>query len=245
MWHSCRVMLASLGNALGRTYVPGFEGFLRRVRDVVERGRFDIGQLRLADLIRWLLRRLGGDGASLGELCGALEGAARLALLKARRLTGLWEPDRGEDVAPWLGPPPELPLRRSWLGERIASGQLAFAAPSRSFEGVAAPLAPIAPDELRRAMAAMLARERRPTPIALARPTRLSVDACSGAILMQLAFDGELRLSQVGSKTRDARIAAFLACLSLARQGRVALAQDALFGEIVVRSPVASLELPA
>jgi chromatin segregation and condensation protein Rec8/ScpA/Scc1 (kleisin family) len=166
-------------------------------------------------------------------------------MLKARRLTGLWEPSPEEDLPVWLGPSPDLPIRRSWLGERIASGMASFAAPSRPFEGVAPPLAPISPDALHRAMIAALARERRPAPIPLSRPTRISVDSCSTAILAQLGRSGELRLSEVTGEGRDAHIAAFLAGLILARQGRVALSQDELFGEIVVRSPVGSLELPA
>jgi chromatin segregation and condensation protein Rec8/ScpA/Scc1 (kleisin family) len=136
-------------------------------------------------------------------------------------------------------------MRRSWLGERIASGTTSFAAGPRPFEGVAAPLAPVAPDALQRTMLSLLARERRPAPIPLSRPTRVSVDACSTAILAQLGRTAELRLSDIGGESRDARIAAFLAGLILARQGRIALSQEVPFGEIMVRSPVASLDLPA
>ena len=229
--------ILKLSDHLARTYVPGPEGLLRRLRDLIERGRIDIGQIRLADVMRWMLA-LGrqDDRDSIGALCSTLEAAARLALLKARRLCGLWEAATEEEPAPWLGPPPELPLRRSWLAERVAAGPLSFVGPPRRFDAVAPPLARIAPAQLREAMIAVLGRQRRLTPTAATPQTpRISTEARSALILEQLAQHREVRFQAIAGESRDAHVATFLACLILARQGRVALEQDELFRDIVVR----------
>lgn len=177
-----------------------------------------------------------------------LEGAARLLLLKARRLAGSWEPAPEETFEPWGGPPAELPLRRSWLAERVAAGPLSYGAPVRTREETTPLLAPIAPARLRMAMFAVLSRAKavRPKVVALPRLVRASVESCCAVILERVGLGRELRLFDVVSgESRDAQVAAFLACLTLARQGRVELEQDALFGDILVRPMTQTFEATA
>lgn len=240
------MVLVSFGEHRARSFVPGHEGLLRRIRDVIDRGRLDIGQVRLGDVLRWLLGRARGSAnLSLAELCAVLEAGARLALLKARRLAGFWEPAPEEEVAPWLGPPPELPLRRSWLAGRFAAGPLSFAGPPRAYEGVAPSLVPIDPHDLRAAMLAVFARAPRPTLAPVVTIERMPVDLCARRILEEVAAAGEVYLSGVAGRHRDAYVAAFLACLMLVRQGRIALLQDGLFGEVVIRLADEALEVSA
>jgi chromatin segregation and condensation protein Rec8/ScpA/Scc1 (kleisin family) len=222
-------------------------GFLLRLRDVIDRGRLDIGQLRLADVVGWLLTAARGQGgAPVADLCSALEAAARLALLKARHLDGHWQTTTEDEEEPWLGPPPELPVRRSWLGERIASGPLSFVAGTRTYESVPPALAPIAPERLRAAYLAVLNRQRKPeTVTAEPRPPRLSMEACTALIVERLQAEGEIRLQGIAGDSRDAHVAAFLSCLILAREGRVVLEQDAPFADIVVRPATAALDASA
>lgn len=212
---------------------------MQRIRDLVERGRLGIGDIQIAEVLRWVLQRARGD-SSLADLCGALEAAARLALLKARHLDGVWRSDDEEEDRPWLGPPPELPLRRSWIGERIAIGPLSFLAGARTSEhdSLRSPiaLAAIAPHDLRGAMLAVLGRQRRPPPpVAERRAPRVSTEMCSAMILQRVQEHGEVRLHGLAGESRDAHVAAFLSCLTLARQGAVSLVQEDLFGDIFVR----------
>jgi hypothetical protein len=207
---------------------------LLRVRDLIDRGRIDIGQLRLNDILGWLLARGKVRGAPLQDLCGVLESGARLLVVKSRRLTGFSDDVVAEELAPWAGPPPELPLRRSWLGERIATGPHAFVGPLRTYDAAPPSLAPLTPEEMRDAMLAAIGRGRRPLPVLMPKIVRVSVERTSTRILDELAERGELRLHDVAGETRDAQVAAFLACLTLARQGRVALVQDELFGQISI-----------
>ena len=175
------------------------------------------------------------DAAFLAEFRGAVdESAARLLLVKSRRLTGYSDDVLAEDIPPWAGPPPELPLRRSWLGERIAAGPLSFVGPFRSYEAAAPSLMPVDPDQLSAAILAALGRARRPIPILAPRIVRVSVEHTSARILTELAERGELRLDEVAGETRDSTVAAFLACLTLTRQGRISIVQDELFGQISI-----------
>jgi chromatin segregation and condensation protein Rec8/ScpA/Scc1 (kleisin family) len=228
--------LIRLADARGRG-LPGREGFLYRLRDLIERGRVEVAEIRLTDVLHWVLT-LGRKGVrpSTLELCALIEAAAQLTLTKARRLTGyIAEVQEDSPTSIWLGPPPELPLRRSWLGERMAGGPWSFLSAPRTFEGETAQLAPIAPIDLRAAMVAALGRARPtpPTPTQL-RP-RLSVEHACVLIEDELTERGEVRLHEVAGETRDGRVAVFLACLTLCRQGRVALEQDEPFGDIVIR----------
>src|SRR5581483_8630847 len=132
-----------------------------------------------------------GSGASLGQLCGVLETASGLMLLTSRRLTGVSEEASESEAAPWLGPPPELPLRRSWLGERIARGPLSFLGTARPVADAAPPsLAPVRPEELRAAMLAVLGRARPSLPTIAPKITRVSVEQSSTLILEELARRG-------------------------------------------------------
>jgi len=230
--------IVQLKDHQARTWVPGIEGLLLRIRDLAERGRVDVGDIRLRDLVRWILelaRPAGGSPARLSELCGALEGAARLALLKARRLNGMWQSFAEEEGTPWAGPPPELALQKSWFAGRIAAGPLSFVGPPRRFETMAAQLAPISPDRLRGAMLAVIGRQRPVPMVTRTQPTRVSLESRAALILERLATHGEVVLDQIAGETRDAQIATFLACLTLSRQGSVSLRQDELFGAILVR----------
>jgi len=234
---------------LGRLGPPRPESLLRRIRDIVERGRIDVAQLRISSLIGWLLARSRAAEAAptLGEVCIVLEGAARLVLLKARRLAGCWAPAPEDLFEPWGGPPAELPLRRSWLAERVAAGPLSYGAPLRTREETTPLLAAIAPARLRMAMLAVLSRAKavRPKVVALPRLVRASVEACCALILERVGRGRELNLSEVVGEGRDAQVAAFLACLMLARQGRVELEQSALFADILVRPASQALEATA
>ena len=225
------------------------EALLQRLRDIVDRGRVDVARLRVGALVSWLLARstAGDVPLTLAELCSVLEGAARLVLLKARRLAGSWEPAPEEIFEPWGGPPPELPVRRSWLAERIASGPLSFAAPPRSLPDGVQLLAPLSPERLRTAMLGMLTRTRAPRLriVALPRIVRASVQECCALIVQRIAHGGEVRLADVAGRDRDSQVAAFLACLILAREGRVELEQDALFADIHVRPAPRILEATA
>ena len=210
----------------GRSWRAGPESLLRRIRDIVERGRIDVAQLRLSNLVAWLLARGRDDEtpATLSDACSLLEWASRLVLLKARRLDGAWEPAPEEVFEPWAGPPPELPLRRSWLAERVAAGPWCYAAPPRVADASVAPLlAPVAPARLRAVMLAVLARANRPKLkiVPLPRFVRTSVEACCSLIIDRLGRGRTVSFSEVAGEGRDARVAAFLACLILARQGRV------------------------
>jgi chromatin segregation and condensation protein Rec8/ScpA/Scc1 (kleisin family) len=215
------------------------------MRDLVDRGRLELREIRISSLLGWLWPRAREQRNSLVELCSLLEMAARLALLKARRMTGEWEQIAEEEGSEWAGPPPELPLRRSWLAQRIAEGPFSFVGSPHAFEGAMAQLAPVSPAALHEAMLRVLKREP-PTLIAASpvRP-RMSVEHSSQRILAALEGDGELVLDAVAGESRDERIAAFLACLTLARQGRVSLTQDDLFGEIRIRSATAALQATA
>lgn len=204
------------------------------------------GEVRLAGLAGWLLalvRQRQTD--SLDELCGVLEAVARLALLKARRLSGWGEPGVEENGAPWPGPPPELPARRSWLAERIAGGPWCFSGPTRPYQETTASLAPVGADELHMALIAVLGRGRPPLEIVPGPAPRASVERCSSLILQELGRRGELALVQIAEPSRDGYVAAFLACLNLARQGRIALIQDRLFGEIRIRPAAEGLQASA
>jgi chromatin segregation and condensation protein Rec8/ScpA/Scc1 (kleisin family) len=50
-----------------------------------------------------------------------------------------------------------------------------------------------------------------------------------------LAERDEVCLSELAGDTNDRKVAIFLACLSLARQGRVTLVQHEPFSDIVIR----------
>jgi chromatin segregation and condensation protein Rec8/ScpA/Scc1 (kleisin family) len=221
-----------------RPWVPGPEGFLQRLRDLIERGRIDLSELRLSDLVRWMLERIGASSstpATLSDACAALEGAARLALLKARRLNGMWQALVEEEGLPWAGPPAELAPRRSWLAARREAGPLSFVGLARRFEAAAPQLAPVPPAQLRAAMLAVLARER-PTPLPVReRIVRVSLESRASLILDRLSTEDEIVLDDLAGESRDTQIATFLACLTLSRQGRIALQQDELFGAIRLR----------
>jgi hypothetical protein len=227
--------LVRLMDARGRG-MPGREGFLYRLKDLVDRGRVEVADIRLTDVLHWVLT-LGRDGArpSTSELCGLIEAAAHLALAKARRISGYIAEQQEAEPSIWLGPPPELPLRRSWLAERIAGGPWSFLAAPRTFEGDAPQLTPVDPEALRATMIAVLNRVR-PTPL---RPTqihpRLSVESACALIEDHLAERDEVVLSELAGETRDRKVAVFLACLTLARQGRVSLIQNEPFSDIVIR----------
>ncbi len=234
----------------GRFRRLGPESLLRRIRDIVERGRIDVAQLRLSNLVGWLLARgrSGEAPPALADACSLLEGASRLVLLKARRLAGAWEPAPEEIFEPWSGPPAELPLRRSWLAERVAVGPLSYAAAARSpDEGDPPLLAPIAGARLRAVMLALLARARTPRLliVPLPRLVRASVEACCSLILGRLGRGQELNLSDFAGEGRDGQVAALLACLILAREGRVELEQDVPFAEIRVRATSQTFEATA
>jgi hypothetical protein len=225
-----------------RAWPIGPVGFLLRLRDLVDRGKLEISQLRLNDVLGWLLRLGRERDAPLGELCGVLESAARLLVVKSRRLTGFSDEVAAEDLTPWAGPPPELPLRRSWLGERIARGPLSFVGPVRSYDAAPPSLMPVSPTVLEEAMLAALRRARRPVPVLAPRIVRMPVERASEIILDELDRRGEIRLHEVAGRNRDAQVAAFLACLTLARQGRIALGQDELFGQISIWPAAAESE---
>ncbi len=212
----------------------------------MERGLVSFGEVRLAGLAGWLLglaqqRKM----ASLDELCGMLEAMARIALMKARRLSGWGGPDAEDDEAPWPGPPPELPARRSWLAERIAGGPWCFSGPARSYQGVTVPLAPVEADELRTAMLVVLGRQHPRLQLVPGATPRLSVERCANLILRELGRRGEVALAEIAEPSRDGHVAAFLACLALVRQERISLAQDRPFGEIRIRLASAALEATA
>jgi chromatin segregation and condensation protein Rec8/ScpA/Scc1 (kleisin family) len=227
--------LVRLADARGRG-MPGRDGFLYRLKDLVERGRLDVAQLRLTEVFRWVLT-LGRESLRLptSELCSLIEAAAALALAKARRLSGYLEPIELEEPSIWLGPPAELPLRRSWIGARIGAGQWSFLSPPRTYEGEAPQLAPIAPAALRAAMAAALGRARpAPTPPVQLR-LRLSVETACAHIENGLAERAEVYLHELADESRDSQVAYFLACLTLCRQGKVSLLQAEPFGSIAIR----------
>jgi chromatin segregation and condensation protein Rec8/ScpA/Scc1 (kleisin family) len=237
--------LIKLIDARGRG-LPGREGFLYRLKDLFERGRIDVAQIRLTEVLHWVLT-LGRDGMrpTMSELCGLIEAAAQLALAKARRLSGYLEPVEDDEPSVWLGPPAELPLRRSWLGTRIAGGPWSLLSPPRTYEGAAPQLAPVAPESLRAAMASVLGRvAQAPPPPTPLRP-RLSVDTACTLIEAGLAERDEVCLHELAGDTRDARVAIFLACLTLARQGRVSLIQDEPFGDILIRPPAQAIDATA
>lgn len=249
MASSCRMTNPQAEKAPGRFSALGPENLLRRIRDVVEHGRIDVAQLRIGNLVGWLLSRARGVGTPppLGDLCVVLESAARLVLLKARRLAGSWEPSQEEVYEPWGGPPPELPLRRSWLAARVAAGPLSYAAPPRKQEEAAPLLMSIAPERLRAAMLAVLARAKTPhlRIVPLPRLARVSVEACCSLILERIGRGREVSLTEVAGEGRDSQVAAFLACLILARQGQIELEQEALFGDILVRPASQAFEATA
>ena len=249
MASSCRMANPQAEKARGRFSTLGPENLLRRIRDVVEHGRIDVAQLRIGNLVGWLLSRARGADAPppLGELCLVLESAARLVLLKARRLAGSWEPSQEEIFEPWGGPPPELPLRRSWLAERVAAGPLSYAAPPRTQEETAPLLMSVAPERLRAAMLAVLARVKTPRlrVVSLPRLVRVSVEACCSLILARIGRGREVSLTDVAGEGRDSQVAAFLACLILARQGHVELEQEVLFSDILVRRASQAFEATA
>jgi chromatin segregation and condensation protein Rec8/ScpA/Scc1 (kleisin family) len=216
--------------------MPGRDGFLYRLKDLVERGRLDVAQLRLKEVLRWVLA-LGRETVRLptAELCSLIEAAAALALAKARRLSGYLEPLEVEEPSIWLGPPAELPLRCSWLGSRIAGGPWSFLSPPRTYEGEAPRLAPIAPATLRAAMAAALGRARPAPPPPVQLRLRLSVETACARIEDGLAGRSEVYLHELADQSRDSQVAYFLACLTLCRQGKVSLVQDEPFGQIAIR----------
>jgi chromatin segregation and condensation protein Rec8/ScpA/Scc1 (kleisin family) len=71
------------------------------------------------------------------------------------------------------------------------------------------------------------------------------VDSACSLIVAGLSERGEVRLHELAGDTRDARVAMFLACLTLARQGRVSLVQDEPFGDIVIRPLVDAVDATA
>ena len=225
------------------------QSLLHRLRDVVEHGRVDAAQLHVGRVVGWLLQRGRTEEGQLplAELCSVLESAARLLLLKARQLAGSWEPPPQETLEPWGGPPPELPLRRSWLAERVAAGPGSYAASPRLPDDGPQLLAPIATDRLHATMLSLLARTRHPRlrVVPLPRTVRASVEACCTLILERISRRRQLSLSEVAGESRDGQVAAFLACLILARQGHVELEQDALFAEIRLRAASGALEATA
>lgn len=238
--------LVRLADARGRL-LPGRVGFLYRLKDLIDRGRVDVAQIRLAEVLRWLLTVRRADQRSpVSELCEVAEAAAALALSKARRLTGYLEPPEESEPSVWMGPPPELAVRRSWLSARVASGLRSFAAAPRMFEGSAPQLAPVPPSALRSAMLAVLGRAR-PAPPPTPSPVRprVSVERACALIEERLVLQGEVRLDEIGSDTRDGRVALFLACLMLARQGRVRLVQDEPFAAIIIRRPAEAVQVTA
>jgi chromatin segregation and condensation protein Rec8/ScpA/Scc1 (kleisin family) len=242
----CALTLIRLPALLARARTPSAEGLLHRLRELVERGLVPFGDVRLAGLTGWLLtlvqRR---DPYSIDDLCAVLEAVARLALLKARRLSGWGEPGAEEDEAPWPGPPPELPARRSWLAERIGGGPWSFSGAARSYEEGTAALVCVEPDGLRMALEIVLGRQRPRLQLVPGPAPRASVDHCTGLILHELARRGQLALEEIAGPSRDGHVAAFLACLILARQGRISLVQEQPFGEIHIRPATAALEATA
>jgi len=173
----------------------------------------------------------------IGPLCDLLEYMARLALLKARRVAGGWEMEAPEERA-WEGPPAELAPRRAWLAERIAEGCSSFGGPARSLAAVPAMLLPIQGWQLRAAMTAVLEREERPVSLVSGPPPRASVEQYATAILNALARRDQVSLKGIAGRARHEQVAAFLACLTLTRQGRITLTQETLFADVVIANAV-------
>ncbi|MPZ15655.1 MAG: hypothetical protein GEU73_14740 [Chloroflexi bacterium] len=229
-----------------RSLHVGPERLLARVREMIDRGRLDIGQVRLSSVLDWLLDAVRRDGRdSIGEVCAVLETAARLAVLKARRLSSSPEPVEEEERLPVAAPLPELPLWRGWLMERIAGGPWTFAGPVRVHERMVPPLETVRPRRLCDVMTAVLARRRAAPGVLTPRVIRVSIEHSSTLILERVSHQGHLCLRDVAGDTRDGHVAAFLACLILTRQGRVSLTQDTLFGEVVVRAAAQPLAASA
>jgi chromatin segregation and condensation protein Rec8/ScpA/Scc1 (kleisin family) len=61
----------------------------------------------------------------------------------------------------------------------------------------------------------------------------------------ELTERGEVRLQSLAGQGRDEQVALFLACLTLCRQGRVALVQDEPFGDIVIRPSDEAIDVSA
>ena len=108
-------------------------------------------------------------------------------------------------------------------------------------------LAPIVPARLQAAMLALLARAKAPhlRVVPWPRIVRASVEACCSYILERIGRGQEVNLCDIAGDGRDAQVAAFLACLTLARQGRVELEQDVLFADIRIRASGETLEASA
>ena len=218
---------------------------IHRIRELIDRGRLDTRQVSLAAMARWVRARVWRDQAPpIGHLCDFLESMARLAVLKARHLAGGWD-DVPQEDHPWEGPPPELAPRRAWLADRIAYGARSFGGGERSIDGLPAMLLPVPPQGLRNAMLAVLARHQQAPKEVSAPPTRASVERYSALIVSELALHGSVSLRRVAGAATHEQVAAFLACLTLTRQGRVALSQTELFADIVITAASAELEASA
>ena len=220
--------------------VPGFQGPLDLLLNLIERRRLAITDVSLASVADQYLESVRAlpapDPDVLSEF---LVIAARLLLLKSRAL--LPQPEEPDDEESVDDLAERLEAYRRFkevaleLAERFESGEQAFPHPPRpEMQHFQAPLAPIDAAVLARLWRTIAARQaiapQREAPL----DPRVSVADRLTYLRGRLTEGRAVRWSEIAGDTLDELIATFLAVLELVRRSELLVRQEQSFGPIVL-----------
>ncbi len=233
-----------LGSSAPLVTMPGFDGPLDLLLEMVEEKRIDILTVRLGDLADEYLARIRAlDALPAPEVAEFLALASRLVLLKARSLLPSLAPlipdDEGETEADLRARIIEYATTRgraAALGDMLRAGSRAF---HREAGAAAHELPPRGGDSgaLAAAWAKVLSLAARQRENGIVAPAeRYSVEQRTEEIEALVALQEELSFGMLlgDAPTVGFAIVTFIALLDLYRRLVVELSQDTLFGEITI-----------
>jgi segregation and condensation protein A len=222
--------------------LPTFEGALDVLLSLIEREKLEISDLSLVmvtdGFLTYIEDMADPPPALLAEFIGI---AARLLVLKSRSLLPRIEASEPEtevdDLASQLREYQKARHAAEMLRDRHHRGVRTF---SRKRLELATParvvLTPSPVTHLRRALLRALARVS-PDPDVAALTPLVPISAVIGRFRAFLASRRRVSFRElVGDDRRSDTIAGFIALLALWRNGEIEVSQDALFGDIHVRS---------
>jgi segregation and condensation protein A len=219
--------------------LPGFEGTISGLVELVEQERIDIEGLPLENITEQFSRYLGTmQGVDLEVTGEFLRSAVRLMLLKSQLLLPRTELELEEEEYVR----DEGGLRLVMGGIRPATEILRAREGIESFPGLPAPhqiereMEPQAPSALTRAWQSMLKRKGQDI-MQMAAPAFLKLEVALSELIRGLKSARRISLGKV---LRDANrydaVIHFLAALELIRQRQAVGVQDGLFGDIELES---------
>lgn len=233
----------TLGPRSPRVTVEGFEGPLDLLLELVEERRLDILSFRLGDLADEYLARVRAlDALPAEEVAAFLALASRLVLLKARSLLPSLEPippeeeETEEELRVRLLEYAALRERAGALGDRLRSGERGF---HREGGTVELPPKGGSPAALAAAWQKVLALAARSAETDMVTPSeQYSVEQRTEEIESLVASRDEITFGTLlGERpTVGFAIVTVIALLDLYRRAVIYLEQEALFGEILIRS---------